>query len=590
MIYIKLGIQICMTKVLDLDKKKILLIWPRDGYDGATLPLCYIYLIPMLRKHYDVKLLDCALHEIHPESKKFTQEIIDFNPDVVGISAWTIHKKMATMTLKKVKEINKNIITIAGGPHFTGSADYSLINDQGIIDYVLKGEAEFTLKQFLDTVLKSNFSDNDLKKIDGLCFIKSDGSVHETPMTFPPNLDEFGQPDYTVIDIHAYLKKGYFYRIHKKMHAPILSTRGCPYTCDYCAAPYLNGRGIRKHSLEYMKKLIENLYENFGIRHFNIIDDNFTFDVFYAKAFCKMIIDNKHKFKGISFGTPNGIRIDRTDQQLFYLMKAAGWERLMVAPESGSPKVLEAMLKHLDLNVVPEKIKQIQKAGLEVEAFFIIGHPGEDKNTIEETKQFIKDVRFDMASFYAFQPLPGTPIYDTLVRQGSITKADEMTSYSVVNWVPENWTKEEIHDIIYDLKKMMIDMYPWRFERIFAKHTLMGKFVEKITDQHRRHKLVMRVYKIRKKITDWLFLIKHKTELEKQINSVILDEHNLEEKRRRENRLKEYEISIMEKSDKLKENARLKENITQLPNPSINMDMSLNDCDKISTHKNMDGI
>ena len=78
------------------------------------------------------------MHEIHPDSKKFTQEIKDFNPDVVGISAWTIHKKMATMTLKKVKEINENIITIAGGPHFTGSADYSLINDQGIIDYVLK--------------------------------------------------------------------------------------------------------------------------------------------------------------------------------------------------------------------------------------------------------------------------------------------------------------------------------------------------------------------------------------------------------------------------------------------------------------------
>ena len=59
----------------------------------------------------------------------------------------------------------------------------------------LKGEAEFTFKQFLDTVSKINFSDNDLKKIDGLCFIKSDGSVHETPMTFPPNLDDFGQPD-----------------------------------------------------------------------------------------------------------------------------------------------------------------------------------------------------------------------------------------------------------------------------------------------------------------------------------------------------------------------------------------------------------
>jgi len=81
-------------EMMSKNKKKILLIWPSDGYDGATLPLCYIYLIPMLRKNYDVKLLDCALHEIHPDSKKFTQEIKDFNPDVVGISAWTIHKKI----------------------------------------------------------------------------------------------------------------------------------------------------------------------------------------------------------------------------------------------------------------------------------------------------------------------------------------------------------------------------------------------------------------------------------------------------------------------------------------------------------------
>ena len=207
-------------------KSRVLLIWPFNGYDGSTVPLCYIYLIPMLRKNYQVKFLDCALHEIHPDSKKFTEIIKDFKPDVVGISAWTIHKKMATTTLKKVKEIDRNIVTIAGGPHFTGSVDYSLKSDQGIIDYVLKGEAEFTLKQFLDTISKTNFSEDDLKKIDGLCFIKSDGSVHETPMTFPPVLDDFGQPDYSVIDLHAYLKKGYFYRIHKKMHAPILSTRG----------------------------------------------------------------------------------------------------------------------------------------------------------------------------------------------------------------------------------------------------------------------------------------------------------------------------------------------------------------------------
>ena len=566
---------------------KILLIWPYGANDGATLPLCYIYLIPILRKKFNVKFLDCAFYNIHPNSDNFANLVRDYNPDVVGISAWTVHKEMATSTLKVIKSINSNIITIAGGPHFTGSADYSLTADQGIIDYVLKGEAEFTFEQFLDVISKNKYAEEELSKIPGLCFVKSNGQVHEIPVSFPPSLDVFGQPDYSVINIHGYLKKGYFYRFYKKMHAPILTTRGCPYTCDYCSSPYLNGRGIRKHSLAYLKELIENLYDNYGIRHFNIIDDNFTFDTFYAKAFCKMIVDNKYRFKGISFGTPNGIRIDRTDQQLFYLMKAAGWERLMVAPESGSKKMLERMSKHLDLDIVPEKVRQIQKAGLEVEAFFIVGHPGEDKNTLMETKQFIKDVKFDMASFHAFQPLPGTPIYNQLLMAGSLSKEDSMTSYAEINWVPENWTKKELYDVVCDLKKISVEVHPYRFERIFAKHTLLGKMIEKVTDMHCRHRWLMRVYRFRKKISDWLFVLKHGTELKRQINAVILDETNIEEKRRRENRLKEYEQYIMLKSDKLKNSSE--KLITQIThsNSASNTDMILNDCNKIITHKNM---
>ena len=92
-----------------------------------------------------------------------------------------------------------------------------------------------------------------------------------------------------------------------------------------------------------------------------------------------------------------------------------------------------------------------------------------------------------------------------------------------------------------------------------------------------------------KKITDWLFILKHGPEIKKQINSVILDEGNIEEKRRRENRLKEYELSIMQKSDKLKEKARVVEVITKIPHlgSRSDMDMLLNNCDKIKTHKNM---
>ena len=70
-------------------KNKVLLIWPFNGYDGSTVPLCYIYLIPMLRKNYQVKFLDCALHEIHPDSEKFTEIINDFKPDRASRNKWS---------------------------------------------------------------------------------------------------------------------------------------------------------------------------------------------------------------------------------------------------------------------------------------------------------------------------------------------------------------------------------------------------------------------------------------------------------------------------------------------------------------------
>ena len=567
-------------------RMKVLLIWPYGAFDGQTMPLCYIYLVPLIRKYHDIEFLDCGLHKIHPNSKEFSEFIQECKPDVVGISAWTIHKDMATLTLKTVKSINSNIITIAGGPHFTGAADYSIEHDKGIIDYVLKGEGEETFKQFLDTISKDSYTEEELSKIFGLCFIKKDGNVHETPMVLPPSLDEFGQPDYSVIDLPGYLKHGYLYRSQAKMQAPILTTRGCPYTCDFCSAPYLNGRGIRKHSLAYLKELITNLYDDYGIRHFNIIDDNFTFDTHFAKGFCKMITDNKKRFKGITFGTPNGIRVERSDQQLFYLLKAAGWSRLIIAPESGSQKMIDRMSKHLDLNIVPEKVKQIQKAGIETEAFFIVGHPGENKITVNETKEFIKKVKFDMISIHIFQPLRGTPIYDQLLMAGSISQDVNMTSFKEINWLPENWTKNELLQVILDLKKISVENFPSRFEWLFSKFVTSGKISAKIIGEKNRHKLFINSYNLRRKIWNWYYNFIHGNELKKEIEKVIIVETNEEERRKRENKLKEYERKIMEKSDQLSEKAMTEQLIEIKPNQK-SMDLLLNDCEKIKTHKSL---
>ena len=180
MIYIKLGIQICMTKVLDLDKKKILLIWPRDGYDGATLPLCYIYLIPMLRKHYDVKLLDCALHEIHPESKKFWSSVLpkinnylDFDhPHQINI-----RNIFSKFTEEKILIKNYGIDGCSAPQYSFKIKQLGKALSNLYKSYNSKFEYSFNIKIMIDSILKNPLFIGGSKNLDSNLIKISNGSI-----------------------------------------------------------------------------------------------------------------------------------------------------------------------------------------------------------------------------------------------------------------------------------------------------------------------------------------------------------------------------------------------------------------------------
>ena len=165
-------------------------------------------------------------------------------------------------------------------------------------------------------------------------------------------------------------------------------------------------------------ELIKHLYGEKNIRQINIIDDNFTFHTEYAKEFCRAVI--ALNLKDLHFNTPNGIRVQRTDRELLNLMKEAGWRSLIIAPESGSRRVLKKMQKDLNPDIIPGKVNEIRKAGLKCSGFFIIGHPDETLEDIEATVQLIKKCRFNFFFLNNFQPLPGTLLYDELVLKGEI--------------------------------------------------------------------------------------------------------------------------------------------------------------------------
>ena len=105
------------------------------------------------------------------------------------------------------------------------------------------------------------------------------------------------------LSLDDYNRQGYRWNSPPIGNAPLWATRGCPYRCQYCAAPDLNGRPVRMHSVDYMMRWVRTLYDQ-GTRWFNIIDDNFTYHVQYAKDFCRALIEMD--LPDVGFGTPNG--------------------------------------------------------------------------------------------------------------------------------------------------------------------------------------------------------------------------------------------------------------------------------------------
>ena len=268
------------------------------------------------------------------------------------------------------------------------------------------------------------------------------------------DLDSLGLPNYDAMLLGLYQNTGtYRYRTGEQKQAPILATRGCPFECSFCMAPILSGRTIRKHSIPYLLELLLYLRKEFDVSHVNIVDDNFTFVVDYAKKFCEMVLQNRDKLSLMTFATPNGIRVERSDAEMFRMMKAAGWSRVIFAPESGSQRMVDIMAKHLDLDVIPGRMQMARAAGLEVEAFFIMNYPGETPNDVELTRKFIEVNKFDHISLHIFKPLPHTPIWRELVSSGLLPPDHIIGRYDEIHWLANGQKVDDIHKMIREFQE-----------------------------------------------------------------------------------------------------------------------------------------
>ena len=348
---------------------KVLLINPltlEDSMVNITPNLGLGYLATSLRNNgFDVEIWDGVKKDM--TKKKLADRLKKSDYEVAGFQVYTRSVKEVQEGLEMVKSINPKVTTVIGGPHSSGDPEGSMKHLK--TDYAFRGEAEIGLVQLLK---KLNGQENQpFEDINNLIW-KTNGKVVCNPLNPIQDLDVVGMPSWDLINPndYPYAPIGAFSK--KNPLTSISTTRGCPYRCTFCANNTIMGRKVRARSTDIVLKEMELLYDKYGIREFQIIDDNFTSKKALTLGVCNGIIERGWD---ISLSFPNGIRLSTLDEEILHLLEKAGCYSLGLGIESGSPATLKNMKKSQSVDEIKEKVNLIHKVTkIRTTGFFIIGY------------------------------------------------------------------------------------------------------------------------------------------------------------------------------------------------------------------------
>lgn len=406
---------------------KVLLVRPNYESHIITPPIGLGYLSSYLREYdIEVKILDGLCDNM--DNEILQNKILDENPDAVGITCLTAFYREVIDLSRKLKK--KNVVVIIGGVHPT-FLPLETLNDSNC-DYVVMGEGEVALLK----LIQNNINNSGIIGV----YSKEDIKLRKRPLGKAErimHLDKLPFPDWEQINPNKYPKAPHGAIVKNFPVAPIMTTRGCPYSCTFCASPRFYDRKVRFRSPENVIEEIKYLTNRFGIKEIHFEDDNLTIKPHHIEKICELIIENDIK---ISWACPNGIRADKVDESLIKLMKKSGCYYFAYGIESADQQILNNIKKQEDIETVEKSINLAHEAGISCQGFFIFGLPGETKETIDKSICFAKKSKLDRAQFLILDVLPGSELWDTL--KGQFIPNWGKKSYQEPEWLPKNITKE----------------------------------------------------------------------------------------------------------------------------------------------------
>ena len=411
----------------------------RVNYDThlITPQLGIAYLSSFLRtKGYNALIIDGLKNRL--SNSRILEILQKENITLAGITCLSAYFNEVA-SLSRYLKIN-GIKTIIGGVHPTFLPYQTLVETQA--DYVVCGEGEIPLLQLMENEISNVLlREGRAKKIKGV-YSLNDFEAENIQLEkgeIVENLDELPFPDWWQMNPQTFPPAPHGALAKHFPIGTIFSTRGCPYSCKFCASPSFYNKKVRFRSAENVVDEIELLAKKYGVREIQFEDDNLTLNRTHIENICELLLSRNIN---LSFSCPNGIRADKIDNALAKLMKKAGFYYCALGIESANANILQNICKNETLDIMQNAISILNKNHIISQGFFVFGLPGETKESIEETIRFALRSGLERAQFLILDILPGSDLWTEL--QGQFVSNFSKNSYKEPEWIPEGLSRDDL--------------------------------------------------------------------------------------------------------------------------------------------------
>lgn len=434
------------------DSVKVVLINPNTGIkerienEAAWPPLGLLYLGTVLQERgHDVKIIDNA--KARSSVERVAEQAKRENPEVVGISALTTPFKQAIKIAKTIKERDPAVKIVFGNYHATFEYE-RLLKNYCFVECVVLGEGEQTFLELINVMEKNE----KIKDVKGIAFRNNDEVVKTPSRPFTVELDELPFPDRELLE-DEYRSEVVGILGSGGKFTTLLTSRGCPYTCKYCACSAFSSRKTRFRSPENVVAEMELLYGE-GYEEIGFVDDNLFLNKKRVETICDLLKSRKIKLNMWAEG-----RADQASREMLSKFSRAGCKTIYFGLESGSQEVLDYYGKAITPEISRKAISNSKRAGIEnIIGSFIVGAPIEKREDVNQTFDFAMSLKgMDFPQMNVLSLSPGMELWNTAMKNGYLDE-DEYWDKPVaaVNVFPSHLKETELTEMIDDFYKKFI--------------------------------------------------------------------------------------------------------------------------------------